>query len=229
MPERSGSDLLALVLGAWLAYRLTRSLRQLTAATHEMAGGRLDQQVAVTDQGEIGELADSFNRMATNLASAEQQRRQMLADVAHELRTPLSVLRAQLEAMLDGVLPISANNVAQAHEETVFLGRLVEDLRTLSLAEAGQLPLDLQVVNPVDLVNRASAAFGPLYEVEGVELRTSIAAGLPILEADPERLQQVLGNLLANALRYARKGIPGSGRVARRHDDRESGCLFGGR
>lgn len=197
---------LALILGAWLAYRLTQPLRQLTAATQAVAGGRLDQQVSLDAPGELGELAGSFNRMAGSLAAAEDQRRRLLADVAHELRTPLSVLRAQLEAMLDGVVPLSADNVALAHEETVLLGRLVEDLRTLSLAEAGQLPLNRQPVRPEDLISRAAAAFGPLYEAEGVALSTDVAAGLPLVSADPERLQQVLGNLLANALRYAPQG-----------------------
>jgi signal transduction histidine kinase len=194
---------LALALGAWLAYRLTRPLRQLTAATQAMAGGQLAQQVPGAGPGELGELAGSFNRMAGSLAAAEGQRRQLLADVAHELRTPLSVLRAQLEAMLDGVVPLSADNVALAHEETLLLGRLVEDLRTLSLAEAGQLPLNRRAVAPEDLVGRAAAAFGPLYEAEGVALMTAVEGGLPLMDADPERLQQVLGNLLANALRYA--------------------------
>jgi signal transduction histidine kinase len=197
---------LALALGAWLAYWLTRPLRQLTAATQAMAGGELAQQVPGAGPGELGELAGSFNRMAEGLAAAEGQRRQLLADVAHELRTPLSVLRAQLEAMLDGVVPLSADNVALAHEETLLLGRLVEDLRTLSLAEAGQLPLNRRAVAPGDVVGRAAAAFAPLYEAEGVALLTTVEDGLPLLDADPERLQQVLGNLLANALRYAPQG-----------------------
>jgi two-component system OmpR family sensor kinase/two-component system sensor histidine kinase BaeS len=171
-----------------------------------MAGGELAQQVPGAGPGELGELAGSFNRMAEGLAAAEGQRRQLLADVAHELRTPLSVLRAQLEAMLDGVVPLSADNVALAHEETLLLGRLVEDLRTLSLAEAGQLPLNRRAVAPGDVVGRAAAAFAPLYEAEGVALLTTVEDGLPLLDADPERLQQVLGNLLANALRYAPQG-----------------------
>jgi two-component system OmpR family sensor kinase/two-component system sensor histidine kinase BaeS len=179
---------------------------QLTAATQAMAGGELAQQVPGAGPGELGELAGSFNRMAEGLAAAEGQRRQLLADVAHELRTPLSVLRAQLEAMLDGVVPLSADNVALAHEETLLLGRLVEDLRTLSLAEAGQLPLNRRAVAPGDVVGRAAAAFAPLYEAEGVALLTAVDDGLPLLDADPERLQQVLGNLLANALRYAPQG-----------------------
>ena len=198
--------LLAIGLGAWLAYRLTRPLRQLTAAAQEMAGGRLHQAVDIRDKGELGQLAAEFNDMAASLAAAEQQRRQLLADVAHELRTPLSVLRGQLEAMLDGVFPLTADNVAVAHEETVLLGRLVDDLRTLSLAEAGELPLTRRAIDPAEALGRAAAAFAPLYEAEDVALIVEPVGVLPSIDADDERLQQVFGNLLANALRYAPQG-----------------------
>lgn len=195
--------LLAIALGAWLARRLTRPLRELTEATQQMAAGKLQQTVTVHDEGEIGQLAAEFNRMAHNLTAAEDQRRQLLADVAHELRTPLSVLRGQLEAMLDGVFPLTAGNLAVAHEETLLLGRLVDDLRTLSLAEAGQLPLSVRAVDPGEAINQAAAAFAPLFEAENVALVVEPGGQLPALWADGERLQQVLGNLLANALRYA--------------------------
>ena len=198
--------LLAIALGGWLAYRLTRPLRELTTATQELAAGRLQQAVTVHDEGELGQLAAEFNRMAGNLAEAEGLRRQLLADVAHELRTPLSVLRGQLEAMLDGVFPLTADNVAVAHEETVLLGRLVDDLRTLSLAEAGQLPLTRRAIDPAGAIARAAAAFAPLYESENVILRTDTPDSLPPVYADGERLEQVFGNLLANALRYAPHG-----------------------
>jgi signal transduction histidine kinase len=125
--------------------------------------------------------------------------------VAHELRTPLSVLRGQLEAMLDGVFPFTAENLAVAHEETLLLGRLVDDLRTLSLAETGQLTLACRATDPKEAVDRAAMAFGPLFEAEAVGLLTDVAPDLPAVWADGERLQQVLGNLLANALRYAAK------------------------
>jgi signal transduction histidine kinase len=198
--------LLAIALGGWLAYRLTRPLRELTTATQELAAGRLQQAVTVHDEGELGQLAAEFNRMAENLAEAEGLRRQLLADVAHELRTPLSVLRGQLEAMLDGVFPLTADNVAVAHEETVLLGRLVDDLRTLSLAEAGQLPLTRRAIDPAEAIARAAAAFASLYESENVILRADTPASLPPVWADGERLEQVFGNLLANALRYAPHG-----------------------
>jgi len=197
--------LLAIALGGGLAYRLTRPLRQLTHATQDMRAGREPQPVTVTDRGELGELAAGFNQMAEELAAAEQQRRQLLADVAHELRTPLSVLRGQLEAMLDGVQPLTPENVAAANEEVILLGRLVEDLRLLSLAEAGQLPLNRQPVDLAALARQTAAAFAPLYEAEEIGLAVETGATPPIL-ADAERVRQVLGNLLANALRYAPQG-----------------------
>ncbi len=195
--------LLAIALGGWLAYRLTRPLRELTGATQEMAAGRLQQTVSIHDEGELGQLAAGFNQMAGNLAAAEAQRQQLLADVAHELRTPLSVLRGQLEAMLDGVFPLTPDNLAVAHEETLLLGRLVEDLRTLSLAEAGHLPLARQPVDPAEALARSAVAFAPLFEAENVRLIVEPLDPLPRIWADGERLQQVFTNLIGNAMRYA--------------------------
>ncbi|MFQ5433825.1 MAG: HAMP domain-containing protein, partial [Anaerolineae bacterium] len=166
--------LLALFLGVVLAHRLTRPLRQLTRASRKMASGALKQQVDVEAQGEIGELAASFNRMSTALAAAEQQRQQMLADVAHELRTPLSITRGHIEAMLDGVFETTPDNLALIHEETILLGRLVDDLRTLSLAEAGQLSLNLAPVNLNEPATQTVSAFEPLAETEGISLTAEL-------------------------------------------------------
>lgn len=205
--------LLALFLGFFLAHRLTRPLRQLTHATRLMAGGDLQQQVLANTQDELGELAHSFNQMAAALSQAEQQRQQLLADVAHELRTPLSVMRSHLEAMLDGVFALTPENLAVAHEETILLGRLVDDLRTLSLAEAGQLQLNRETVDVGVLVGQAVAAFTPLAEAEGVTLTVMTPSDVPTLQADPARIRQLLGNLLANALRYAPQSTIGAPQV----------------
>ena len=150
----------------------------------------------------MGELAANFNSMSLALANAEQQRQQMLADVAHELRTPISIIRGHLETMLDGVLETSSGNLALIHEETLLLGRLVEDLRTLSLAEAGSLSLNLKMVDAAELTAQAVSAFEPLAEVEGIELTAVIPSHPIILNTDANRLRQVLGNLLSNALRH---------------------------
>ncbi len=196
--------LLALLLGLLLARRLTRPLRQLTEATHKVARGELGQQVNTTGTGEIGELSASFNQMSSALAASEQQRQQMLADVAHELRTPLSISQGHIEAMLDGVFELTPDNLAIVHEETLLLGRLVEDLRTLSLAEAGQLSLNLETVNLAGIAVLTLSAFEPLAEAEGVELAAELPADPVLVAADPGRLRQVLGNLLSNALRHVK-------------------------
>lgn len=198
--------LLALILGIWLARRLTRPLRQLTQASQKVAAGKLGQQVTVTTHDEIGELAESFNQMSHELALAEQQRQQMLADVAHELRTPLSITRGHIEAILDGVFEMTPDNLALIHEETLLLGRLVEDLRTLSLAEAGQLSLNVGLVDLTDLVRQAAAGFEPLAEAEDVQLTAVVPSEPLTITADANRLRQVLGNLLSNALRHVVKG-----------------------
>lgn len=205
---------LALLLGVWLSQRLTRPLRQLTQATHRLAAGDLSQSVGVDSADEIGELASSFNRMAQSLAAADRQRQQMLADVAHELRTPLSVMRGHLEGMLDGVFAPTPENLTLVHEETIRLGRLVDELRTLSLAEAGQLPLEKTPLDVALLLQQAYAAFVPLAEAEGVQLSLDLpAASVPPVLADRARMQQVLGNLLANALRFAPRGSSGAPQV----------------
>lgn len=200
------SVLAAVLLGAWLAHRLTRPLQQLIQATHALAAGDLSHQVPLSSTDELGELAASFNQMVGTLSTAEQQRQQLLADVAHELRTPLSIMRGHMEAMLDGIFPLSADNLALVHEETLLLGRLVDDLRMLSLAESGHLPLQLETVNLAALVQQVAAAFEPLAEADGMRLETAVPSDLPPLTADPGRLQQVLFNLVANALRHARQG-----------------------
>ena len=205
--------LLALFLGLFLARTLTKPLRRLTEATHEVAGGQLGLQVKNSAGGELGALSSSFNQMSLALESSEQQRRQMLADVAHELRTPLSISRGHLEAMLDGVFEITPDNLAVVHEETLLLGRLVEDLRTLSLAEAGQLTLDSQSVDLSELVSQTAAAFEPLAEAEGVQLVSDLPPQPVAVHADANRLRQVLGNLLSNALRHVPEGQNGPPQV----------------
>lgn len=205
--------LLALFLGLFLARRLTQPLRQLTEATRKVAQGELGRQVSIDEQGEIGELSTSFNQMSVALAASEKQRQQMLADVAHELRTPLSIARGHIEAMLDGVFEMTPDNLALVHEETLLLGRLVDDLRTLSLAEAGQLSLNRVMVNLSELTVQSAAAFEPLAEAEGVSLAAELPVDPVMVTADPNRIQQVLGNLLSNALRHVSEGGNGPPQV----------------
>jgi signal transduction histidine kinase len=184
-------------------------VRALTSATERIAAGRLDQRVPVRTKDELGQLAHSFNQMADALARDQQLRRNMIADVAHELRTPLSVIQGNLEAMLDGLLEPSPQEIAVLHDETALLSRLVADLRLLSLAESGQLKLERAPVDLGKLIDRVVERMRPQAESGGVELVASAAPELPRVEADADRVTQIVANLVGNALRYT----PPGGRV----------------
>lgn len=198
--------LIALILGVLLARTLTRPIRELTAATQAMAGGQLDQRVAVRSRDEIGELATSFNRMSADLARASRARRQMTADLAHDLRTPLSILRGYTEGLKDGRLGGAPALYAVMHEEVEHLQRLVEDLRVLSLADAGELPLNRRAVDPAALLERAGLAYFVQAEQQGVALRVEADPALPSIAVDTDRMAQVLNNLVSNALHYTPRG-----------------------
>ena len=194
---------IALALGAVLFFQITAPVRDLKAAAHAITGGDLSRRVVVRSRDELGELGSAFNTMAASLAASEEQRRQMVADVAHELRTPISVMQASLEAMQDGVLPLDGEQIASLHEETALLARLVADLRLLSLAEAGQLKLEQTEADPAELVRKATERLRPRAEEKGVQLRVELPeSALPPVFADADRISQVIGNLVSNALRY---------------------------
>lgn len=192
----------ALIVGGLLAYGLVRPIQQLRVATSAVARGDLSRRVSAKSNDEIGELAASFNSMADNLQRAEQLRRDMTADIAHELRNPLAVLQSNLEAVIDGILPPTPDTLAPLLEQTHLLSRLVDDLRTLALADAGQLTLSRAPTEPVALVRSVVARFSPQAEARHIALRAEIPASLPPLTLDPQRMEQVLGNLISNALRH---------------------------
>jgi signal transduction histidine kinase len=144
--------------------------------------------------------------MSSELARAQDLRRQMTADIAHELRTPLSVILGHVDALAEGVLPANAETFDVIRDETTQLGRLVEDLRTLSRADAGELTLNLQPVQPYTLLERASAAQRPFAVEKQIEITLEPQSDIPQIMADTERMAQVLGNLLSNALRYTPEG-----------------------
>jgi len=200
---------LALMLGFYLAWQITAPLRQLRNAAQAIASGDLSQRVKVTSGDEISDLGRAFNRMAQALEHNEQLRRRMMADIAHELRTPLSVIHANLEALQDGVFSLSRESLVPIHEQALLLMRLVEDLRQLALAEAGQLAPEHQVVNVADLVQQAVESHRPQAVEKGIELGIDTPQELPAVSLDPQRISQVLHNLLANALRYT----PSEGKV----------------
>jgi signal transduction histidine kinase len=215
--ERTGSGLLwgsigaaivALLLGFALSRNLTRPLRRLTAAIHAMAAGDLEQRVDIRSRDEIGELAGAFNSMGSQLAQSNQARRQMTADIAHELRNPLMVMTGYIEALRDGVLRPTPERFDMMYEEAQHLQRLVADLRTLSLADAGELTLTKQVTAPEALLSRITEAYAPVAEKAGIHLAVAPAAAgpLPAVNVDVERMVQVLANLVTNALRHTPEG-----------------------
>lgn len=204
-----GATALALLLGSVLARTLTQPLRELTAATQAVARGALGRQVAVRSQDELGTLAASFNQMSADLARASALRRQMTADIAHDLRTPLSVILGYTEALREGKLPPDQEIFETLHGEAQHLQRLVDDLRTLSLADAGELPLMRQPLAPRQMLERAAAAYRAQASARGIALHLQAAPDLPTVQVDPKRMAQVLGNLLSNALRYT----PAGGRI----------------
>lgn len=207
-----GAALLAVIVGLALAWHLSRPMRALTQAAHDLARGELGRQVQPGGTTEIADMAQAFNRMSLDLAEGEKLRRRMAADIAHELRTPVSVLRGHLEAMLDGVFPLDAEHLAVAYDRTIHMSRLVDDLRLLTRAEAGQLPLERVAAAPEDLARRAVESFAPLALDQSIALTHDISPNLPPVEVDVDRLQQVLGNLLTNALRHT----PPQGRITLR-------------
>jgi len=198
--------LLALTLGSLLALTLTRSLRELKEATVEIARGRFGKQVKVRTKDELGELAVSFNQMSLDLERATQARRQMTADIAHDLRSPLSVLSGYAEALSDGKLTGNTEIYDILHQETNHLSRLVEDLRLLSLADAGELPLIRQSIAPQALLERTVARHAVTAEQYGITLRVAVMPDLPEVKVDVERILQVLDNLILNAFRYTPAG-----------------------
>lgn len=200
------ATLAALVLGSFLFRQIVSPIRHLTAAAKKVAAGDLEQRIEVKSQDEIGQLAVAFNQMADSLARDHELRRNLMVDVAHELRTPLSVIQGNLEAMLDGVLPASPEEIASLRDETALLGRLVSDLRLLSLAEAGQLKLERTPNDLPVLIRNALATLRPLAEAGNIILSGELPASMPLLNLDPDRINQVLHNLLANALRYTPTG-----------------------
>lgn len=201
-----GGVLIALALGLLIARSLTRPIRELTHATQEMAQGKLAQQIPLRSQDELGELAHSFNQMSADLARANRSRKQMTADIAHDLRNPLTVLSGYLESLKDGKLKPTPERFAVVQAEVNHLQRLVEDLRTLSLADAGELKLHLEPTSIADLLNYVAEAYRHQAEQNQIEIKMEAESDLLDINLDPARMEQVLINLVSNALRYTPQG-----------------------
>ena len=200
------ASLAAVLLTVGLSRRILGPVSTLTAAARRMERGDLSQRVEVQSEDEIGELARAFNAMADGLTRLEDLRRSMVSDVAHELRTPLSNIQGYLEALLDGVVQPKREVIDSLHEEAMLLNRLVDDLQELALAEAGQLKLERRPVAPADLVTRAMEAARAQAAASGITLQVDLPADLSLVDVDPQRIGQVLGNLLSNALTHTPSG-----------------------
>jgi two-component system sensor histidine kinase BaeS len=189
--------------------RVVEPLRYVLAATSRIASGRYGERVPVRGSDELGELSQSFNAMARALEEAERRRVEVISDVSHELRTPLSTIRGYMEGLAEGVVEPSQETWTLLYAEFERLGRLVDDLRRLSRAEAGQLDLSMAPMSPAEAVRLAVGGMVPLFDEKSVELKSAVSEDLPSVLADVDRVVQVLSNLLSNALRHT----PDGGRV----------------
>lgn len=200
------AGILGVLLGVLIARGVAAPLGRLADAARRIARGHLDERVPVTGATEIAELAGAFNEMSAHLEQAEQLRRNMVADIAHELRTPLSVVQGNLRAILDDVYPLDKAEIASIYDETLVLNRLISDLRELAQAEAGQLSLNLQPTQLTPLIEGMAERFRELAREKEITLTTAVPPQLPSLSADEDRLKQVLHNFLSNALRHTPPG-----------------------
>jgi signal transduction histidine kinase len=197
---------------------LTAPLNNLAAAARDIGARNLSRRVEEKGSDEMVAVARAFNEMAADLEESEQLRRNLLADTAHELRTPLSVLQGNLRAILDEVYPMNQEEMVRLYDHTRFLSRLVNDLHELAQAEARQLPLDFQPTDLTHLVQTTVDTFRPSAEAKSVSLKTDLPTELPLCPVDSARLTQVLQNLLANALRHT----PAQGRITVRAESDSS-------
>ncbi len=200
------ASLLAIVLAFVFARVITGPVNVLRSSAQRIRDGDLTQRVAVNTNDEIGELAVAFNDMAEQLDANEKGRRQLLADVVHELRTPLSIIQGNLEAWRDGIVAPSPEAIGSVHDEAVVLSRLITDLRDLSLAEAGQLNLTLEEVDIVQLVTSTVASSQDRARHAGITLVERSDEPAKTAYVDPGRIRQVIRNLLDNALRHTPHG-----------------------
>ena len=195
-----------ILLVSLVSRRSLSSVRALNSAARALGEGDLFRRVDTVGRDEIGDLGRTFNSMADGLESAERQRRNMVADVAHELRTPLSNIQGYVEALKDGVLSPDPPTLDTIHQQVSYLSRLVEDLRLLAETETHDFELDRQPESLSDLIRRSVEAFGPKAEARGIVLNEEIASDLPLVDLDRTRISQVVGNLLENAIRHTPSG-----------------------
>lgn len=216
------AGLVALALGILLIRQITRPLAELGRASRRIAAGERAVQVEPSSGDEIGQLARTFNQMASALDRQETLRRNLMTDVAHELRTPLAGIQGTVEAMQDGVFPLTSDNLGSIHEQVAMLNRLVEDLRTLAHMEADQLSLQLQELDLAQTAASIVAAQQSIAVRKGVEMAFETNGEMPTVRADSERIGQVILNLISNAVRHTQAG----GRVSVRLSAADGGVVL---
>lgn len=196
----------AVLVSTFVTRRIVQPIQKMQAASQRIADGRYDERIQVMGEDELAELARSFNQMGHQLAQTEERRRQLIGDVAHELRTPLSSIKSVLEGLQDGVLPAEVATFLNLQREVSRLQRLVHDLEELSKAEAGQIGLELEITDPATFIQIAVDRLAFQYEDKGVPLHTELSPDLPAVRVDMTRMSQVMLNLLGNALQYTPTG-----------------------
>jgi len=197
---------IAVALTFFLSRRTLAPVKALTVASERLGRGDFSQRVLIKDRGELGELARTFNSMAGDLERADKLRQNMVADVAHELRTPLSNIQGYLEALRDGVIKPDAKAIRSLHEEAQLLSRLVDDLQELSLAESGELKLVRRAEDIGELIRQAVGAVEAQERTKGLSLSVELSEKLPPVNIDSRRIGEVLRNLLENAVAHTGKG-----------------------
>lgn len=206
------SFIVAIVVSLFVSRRVVAPIREMMSASQRIADGDYDKRVKISlppnldDLDELAQLAISFNQMAEKLEKTEMMRSQLIGDVAHELRTPLSAIKGSMEGLIDGVLPAQVETFQQIHRETSRLQRLVDDLQELSRIEAGSYDLDIQPQMISRLVENTMTRIGRQYVEKDVHLSNEIPEGLPMVNVDGDRISQVLLNLVGNALQYTPHG-----------------------
>lgn len=196
----------AIGVSIFVSRRVITPIRRMMQASHRIADGHYRERVKVTGPDELGQLADSFNQMATTLEQIETMRRNLIANVAHELRTPLSGIKGYMEGLMDGVLPARLDTYQQVYHEADRLQRLVNDLQELSRVEAGAFELNRQPISIIDLITQIADRLRPQFDEKSVTLTLNLPNNLPSAQADEDRIYQVLMNLMGNALQYTPSG-----------------------
>ncbi len=197
----------ATIVATLLARRISRPLTHIAEKAHALASGNYSQTLPVTSQDEIGQLCNSFNQLSEALAANQQSRAQWVADISHEMRTPLSVLKVQIEAMQDGIRPANHENLAFLYEKTLGLSNLIDDLFELSLSDVGALTYHKQIISLAPLVSTCLEHFQVKAQAAGLTLKDNVDATKNYsVVADSHRLEQLFSNLLENSIRYTDTG-----------------------